>query len=96
MSFIVFTSNVFAILGLRALYFLLAGIMQMFRYLHYGLAGVLAFIGLNMIGDYVAVTFFAQPAAAHVIPTWAKLLVIAVLLAVSIVASIVVKRKESP
>jgi tellurite resistance protein TerC len=65
--------------------------MQMFRYLHYGLAGVLAFIGLNMIGDYFLV---AKP-GGHLIPTWSKLLVIAVLLAVSIVASIAVKRKES-
>jgi tellurite resistance protein TerC len=93
-AFIVFTSNVFAILGLRALYFLLAGVMQMFRYLHHGLAGVLAFIGLNMIGDYVAVAFFAQPAGAHLIPTWAKLLAIALLLAISIVASIVGQNRQ--
>ena len=93
-AFIVFTSNVFAILGLRALYFLLAGVMQMFRYLHHGLAGVLVFIGLNMIGDYVAVAFFAQPAGAHLIPTLAKLLAIALLLAVSIVASIVGQNRQ--
>jgi len=61
-----------------------------FRYLHYGLAGVLAFIGLNMIGDY----FLAKP-GGHLIPVWAKLLVIAVLLAVSIVASIVAQRREN-
>ena len=89
-SFIVFTSNVFAILGLRALYFLLAGVMQMFRYLHYGLAGVLAFIGLNMIGDF----FLAKQAGGHVIPTWAKLLVIGLLLAVSVLASLVAGRRE--
>ena len=47
-----FTSNVFAILGLRALYFLLAGAIETFRYLHYGLAAVLAFVGLGMIADY--------------------------------------------
>ena len=47
--FIVFTSNVFAILGLRALYFLLSGIMPMFKYLHYGLGGVLTFIGTKML-----------------------------------------------
>ena len=50
--FIVFTSNIFAILGLRALYFLLAGVMDMFRYLHYGLAAVLAFVGLKMVAEY--------------------------------------------
>lgn len=47
--FIVLSSNVFAILGLRALYFVLAGIMPLFKYLHYGLGGVLAFIGAKML-----------------------------------------------
>ena len=47
--FIVYTSNVFAILGLRALYFLLAGLLGKFRYLHIGLAWVLAFVGVKMI-----------------------------------------------
>src|SRR5262249_28588211 len=47
--FIVYTSNIFAILGLRALYFLLAGFLGLFRYLHLGLAGVLAFVGLKML-----------------------------------------------
>ena len=51
--FIVFTSNIFAVLGLRALYFLLAGVMRIFAYLHYGLAAVLAFVGANMIADYL-------------------------------------------
>jgi len=48
-SFIVYTSNVFAILGLRALYFALAGILQMFHYLHYGLAVILAWVGVKML-----------------------------------------------
>ncbi len=43
------TSNVFAILGLRALYFALAGIMQLFRYLHYGLSAILMFVGIKML-----------------------------------------------
>lgn len=47
--FIVFTSNVFAILGLRSLYFALAGCMQRFHYLHYGLALVLGFVGAKML-----------------------------------------------
>lgn len=47
--FIIYTSNVFAILGLRALYFALAGFMKMFRYLHYGLALILVFIGVKML-----------------------------------------------
>ncbi|MES2629966.1 MAG: TerC family protein [Bacteroidota bacterium] len=47
--FILYTSNIFAILGLRALYFLLANSMHIFTYLHYGLAVILAFIGLKMV-----------------------------------------------
>ena len=52
--FIVFSSNVFAILGLRALYFLLAGVMDMFRYLKYGLSAILLFVGLKMLLHWVA------------------------------------------
>lgn len=51
--FIVFTSNMFAILGLRSLYFLLAGIVKRFVYLHYGLAVILSFVGIKML-----LTFF--------------------------------------
>jgi len=47
--FIVYTSNVFAILGLRALYFALAGVMRLFHYLHYGLSIILAFVGVKML-----------------------------------------------
>jgi tellurite resistance protein TerC len=47
--FIVYTSNVFAILGLRALYFALAGLMKLFEYLHYGLGAILAFVGVKML-----------------------------------------------
>ena len=50
--FIVYTSNVFAILGLRALYFALAGMVDKFRYLKYGLSLVLIFIGVKMIYNY--------------------------------------------
>ena len=47
--FVVYTSNVFAILGLRALYFALAGVMEVFHYLHYGLSFILAFVGVKML-----------------------------------------------
>jgi tellurite resistance protein TerC len=47
--FIVYTSNVFAIMGLRSMYFALAGMMEMFRYLHYGLAVILIFVGAKML-----------------------------------------------
>jgi tellurite resistance protein TerC len=48
-SFVIYTSNVFAILGLRSLYFALAGIMDLFYYLRHGLSIVLTFIGLKML-----------------------------------------------
>ena len=51
-SFIVYSSNVFALMGLRALYFALAGVIHLFHYLHYGLALILIFIGAKMIAGY--------------------------------------------
>lgn len=75
--FIVFSSNVFAIMGLRALYFALAGIMQMFHHLHYGLSLILVFVGVKMLlSHYVK------------IPIIVALGFIVLTLAVSIVASI--------
>ena len=83
--FVVFTSNMFAIMGLRALYFLLAGVMNLFRYLSYGLSAILIFIGGKMIASYLL----------HWHPEhWQSLLVIVSLLAVSIVASLVAERRE--
>lgn len=84
--FIAFTSNIFAILGLRALYFLLAGVVEMFRYLHYGLAAVLGFVGLKMLGHYWA------PELAP--PPLISLGIIASLLVVSIVASVWAAARE--
>jgi tellurite resistance protein TerC len=85
--FTVFTSNIFAILGLRALYFLLAGVIDLFRYLSYGLAAVLIFVGFKMVAEYWT--------GGHVITPAASLAVILSLLAVSIAASIVAKRRET-
>lgn len=90
-AFIVFTSNIFAILGLRALYFLLAGVMDRFEYLHYGLSGVLVFIGGKMIGEY-----WIPHRGAHLIPHWVSLSVIGGLLAISILASLAVARHNRP
>lgn len=81
--FIVYTSNVFAILGLRSLFFALSGLMKLFHYLNYGLAVVLMFIGAKMLASY-----------KYQIPTWVALLVIAVVLAISVVASIVFPQKK--
>lgn len=74
--FIVFTSNIFAMLGLRAMYFALAGVMRQFHLLKIGLSLVLAFVGLKML-----------LAGFYKIPIWASLSVIAALIGGSIVAS---------
>lgn len=74
--FIVYTSNVFAVLGLRSMYFLLAGMMELFHYLHYGLAAILIFVGAKMlVSNY------------YHIPTLIALGVVAGLLLVSVLAS---------
>jgi tellurite resistance protein TerC len=79
--FIVYTSNIFAILGLRSLYFAVAGIMGFFRYLKIGLAFVLTFVGTKML-----LAFFGIEIHIAV-----SLLVIISILAVSILASVVIK-----
>ena len=86
-QFIVYTSNVFAILGLRSLYFALAGMIDKFRYLSTGLAMILIFVGIKM----VIVDFYK-------LPIQIALLVIVVILIISIVASLVftVKNDGTP
>jgi len=82
-TFIVYTSNVFALLGLRALYFALAGIMQLFHYLHYGLSLILVFIGTKlMLSDYF---HFDMKIA---------LLVVGSILALSVIASLLFPKKD--
>jgi tellurite resistance protein TerC len=82
--FIVYTSNICAILGLRSLYFLLAGLMERFIYLRTGLAFVLGFVGIKMIlADYF-----------H-LPTAISLVVIVVILAITITASMLVTRNRA-
>jgi tellurite resistance protein TerC len=89
--FIVFTSNVFAILGLRSLYFLLAGAIGYFRYLKYGLPAVLVFMGVEMLLD----PHDRPPRWFQVeIPTSVSLLVVAGILLVSIVLSVTATRRE--
>lgn len=82
--FIVYTSNVFAILGLRALFFLLAGVMGMFRFLKVGLSFVLCFVGVKM----TIVDFYK-------IPIGISLGVVGTILLLSIVASLFVRPKEA-
>jgi tellurite resistance protein TerC len=83
-AFIVYTSNVFAILGLRAMYFVLAGVMEMFRYLHYGLSLLLIFVGSKML-----VSHYYQ------IPTEVTLAIVAGVLLVSVLASLLNPRTEA-
>jgi len=93
-TFVVFTSNVFAILGLRALYFLLAGMMDMFRYLSYGLSAILVFVGIKMCGEYAAHYFHWVPEGQKVVPWQASLGTIVGLLTLSIAASVIAAKRE--
>jgi len=81
--FIVYTSNIFAILGLRSLYFALAGVMRLFHYLHYGLVVVLIFVGAKML----VADFYKMPIEI------ALGVVVGVLL-ISVIASIIWPRRE--
>ncbi|TCK66379.1 TerC family protein [Curtobacterium sp. PhB136] len=99
-AFIVFTANVFALMGLRQLYFLLGGLLERLVYLKYGIAFILAFIGVKLVlhalhgnelpflngGDHIA--------WAPEIPTWVSLVVIVVAMAVSTLASVVRLRRD--
>ena len=82
--FIVYTSNIFAILGLRSLYFALKGAMDLFHHLHYGLSAILVFVGAKMIlSHYVR------------IPIGIALGVVAVILVVSVAASLIWPEKKT-
>jgi tellurite resistance protein TerC len=99
--FIVYTSNVFAILGLRTFYFLLAGVIERFHYLKFGLSIVLSFIGVKMLLPLVTkvlaaginaigfATLAQRVDAIHDIPTVIALAVVAVVLLSSLAASLI-------
>jgi tellurite resistance protein TerC len=82
-AFIVYSSNAFAIVGLRSLYFALAGMMDAFHFLRYGLAAILAFVGVKMLVD-----------AWVDIPNWIVLTFVGGSLAISIGASLLFKKPE--
>lgn len=84
-TFIVYTSNIFAILGLRSLYFVVSGIMKYFRYLRVGLAFVLSFVGLKMLASYFEFE----------VTTLLSLSIIIIILLVSILASVLIKEKKA-
>lgn len=79
--FIVYTSNIFAILGLRALFFALAGLFYLFHYLKTGLSFILVFVGIKMVLSDI-----------YKIPTLIALLVVAAILSISVIASVVQAR----
>ena len=83
---IVFTSNIFAILGLRSMYFMLAGVMDRFAYIKYGLAAVLIFVGLKMV--------WLNEAFGGKFPISWSLAIIAFLIGSSISASMVIDRRK--
>lgn len=84
-AFIVYTSNVFAILGLRSMYFALAGMMEVFHYLHYGLSIVLIFVGAKMLVSHY-----------YHMPTELALGVVAGVLLISVLASVAHPKKSKP
>jgi len=81
-AFIVYTSNVFAILGLRSMYFALAGVMDLFQYLHYGLSVVLIFIGAKMLASHY-----------YHIPTGAALGVVLAVLGIAVLLSVILPKR---
>lgn len=84
-TFIVYTSNIMAILGLRALFFALAGVMNIFEFLHYGLSAILVFVGVKMvIADLYKIDIFVS------------LGVIFSILCISIIASVINDRSKTP
>ncbi len=85
-AFIVYSSNIFAILGLRAIFFALAGVMQLFHYLHYGLSAILVFVGVKMLLHEIV----------HVsVPIGWALGTVAFILVASVVGSLLLPKKEA-
>ena len=82
--FVAYTSNIFAILGLRSMFFFVSGVMGYFRFLNYGLAAILTFVGAKLILHSV-----------YTIPTDVSLLVIGVLLAITIGLSLIIPEKAA-
>jgi tellurite resistance protein TerC len=91
-SYLVFTANAFALMGLRQLYFLLGGLLDRLVYLNRGLAVILAFIGVKLILEAVHATGFER---APQVPIWLSLAVIAVTMLVTTVASLLKARRDA-
>jgi tellurite resistance protein TerC len=82
--FLVFTSNIFAVLGLRSLFFLLVSVIERFHLLKFGLAVILSFVGVKMLADP-----WVQ------LPTWISLTVIVAVLATAVTASLMWPKREA-
>ncbi len=92
-AYLVFTANAFALLGLRALYFLLVGLLDRLVHLSYGLAFILAFIGVKLI-----LLYLHEDVSTSIpeVPTWLSLVVIVATLAVVTVTSLLSTRGTTP
>src|SRR5699024_6493893 len=91
-AFLVFTANVFALMGLRQLYFLLGGLVDKLVYLHYGIAAILAFIGIKLFVHALHESdweFLAWGHSIPEVPTWLSLSFIVVAMAVATIASLI-------
>ena len=99
-AFIVFTANIFALMGLRQLYFLLGDLLDRLRYLHYGIAFILAFIGVKLVFHAMHVNELPfinggeHIAWAPEISTWMSLVVIVASMVVATVASLIASRRD--
>ena len=83
-TFIIITSNIFAILGLRALYFALSGLVDLFHYLKYGVGLILFFVGIKMLISEI-----------YIIPTTISMGVIIFLLTASVILSLISKKRKT-
>lgn len=98
--FLVFTANIFALMGLRQLYFLLGGMLDRLAYLHYGIAAILGFIGVKLLIHAIHeaplgfIPGFDTLAKIPEVPIWLSLSFIVVAMGVAIIASLVVARKR--
>lgn len=92
-AFLAYSSNIFAILGLRALYFALAGLLEKFHYLHFGLAAILIFVGIKMLLE-AADHYQWFPWHLHV-PTAVSLSIIGLILTIAIAGSLLFPQKNT-
>ncbi len=95
-SFVVWSSNAMAVLGMRPLFFLIAGLVKLFAYLQYGLAAILGFVGAKMITEEALHAFHVNIVVSKQELTFISLGVILGILALSVLASVVFKRDDDP